>query len=117
MDLIERTDFLKVLHAKLKNVTRTEGHCVLVSGEAGIGKSHLLKLLSNDLHGWDIFKIHTSQEQPGFLFPWLQIVYDGSNCRNFYSLLFRHAHAAGNGPGWMAPAEIRKCRDLVLNST
>ncbi len=49
MDLIERTDFLKVLHAKLKNVTRTEGHCVLVSGEAGIGKTSLLKAFSKEI--------------------------------------------------------------------
>ena len=49
MDLIERTDFLKVLHAKLKNVTRTEGHCVLVSGEAGIGKTSLLKAFCKEI--------------------------------------------------------------------
>jgi predicted ATPase len=49
MDLIERADSLKVLHAKLKNVTRTEGHCVLVSGEAGIGKTSLLRAFSKEI--------------------------------------------------------------------
>src|SRR5512147_3205044 len=50
MDLIERADFLKVLHAKFESVTQTEGHCVLVSGEAGIGKTSLVKTFSKEIN-------------------------------------------------------------------
>jgi DNA-binding CsgD family transcriptional regulator len=43
MELIERAGFLTTLHSKLKDVAEGEGHCVLVSGEAGIGKTSLLR--------------------------------------------------------------------------
>ena len=43
MELIERDTFLSLMHAKFENVTESEGHCILVSGEAGIGKTSLVK--------------------------------------------------------------------------
>src|SRR6266496_680108 len=43
MQLIERTGFLTSLQTKFENVAEGEGHCVLVSGEAGIGKTSLVK--------------------------------------------------------------------------
>lgn len=39
MELIERDTFLALLQAQFKNITEGEGHCVFVSGEAGIGKT------------------------------------------------------------------------------
>jgi predicted ATPase len=43
MDLIERADFLAVLQAKFAAIAEGEGHCVFVSGEAGIGKTSLIR--------------------------------------------------------------------------
>ncbi len=43
MELIERDGFLAILHARFKNIAEGEGHCVFVSGEAGIGKTSLIK--------------------------------------------------------------------------
>lgn len=43
MELIERDDFLALLQKKLSMVAEGEGHCVFVSGEAGIGKTALVK--------------------------------------------------------------------------
>jgi DNA-binding CsgD family transcriptional regulator/tetratricopeptide (TPR) repeat protein len=43
MELIERDDFLAALTARLAAVAAGEGHCVLVTGEAGMGKSSLVK--------------------------------------------------------------------------
>jgi ATP/maltotriose-dependent transcriptional regulator MalT len=43
MELIERTEFLNALSTKFENITNGEGHCVFVSGEAGIGKTSLVK--------------------------------------------------------------------------
>src|SRR5215831_7422779 len=43
MELIERANFLEELQAKFEVVAASEGHCVLVSGEAGIGKTSLIK--------------------------------------------------------------------------
>lgn len=42
MELIERTGFLSVLQSKFDAIDG-EGHCVLVSGEAGIGKTSLVR--------------------------------------------------------------------------
>ena len=39
MELIERDGFLEILQAQFKNLALGEGHCVFVSGEAGIGKT------------------------------------------------------------------------------
>lgn len=43
MELIERQEFLNSLQLQLDNTSNTEGHCVFVSGEAGIGKTALVK--------------------------------------------------------------------------
>jgi DNA-binding CsgD family transcriptional regulator len=43
MELIERDDFLNLLQTKFESVKNGEGHCVLLCGEAGIGKTSLLK--------------------------------------------------------------------------
>lgn len=50
MELIERAEFLKVLHAKFESVTQTEGHCIFLSGEAGIGKTSLIKTFSKAIN-------------------------------------------------------------------
>src|SRR3954462_12919498 len=46
MELIERADVLAFLHTQLKSVTDGEGHCVFISGEAGMGKTALVKAFS-----------------------------------------------------------------------
>ncbi len=43
MELIERAGFLTSLNSKFETVLQGEGHCILLSGEAGIGKSSLVK--------------------------------------------------------------------------
>lgn len=43
MALIERDGFMASLQKHFENVARGEGHCVLVSGEAGIGKTALVR--------------------------------------------------------------------------
>ncbi len=43
MELIERAGVLTLLQARFKSVADGEGHCVFVSGEAGIGKTSLIK--------------------------------------------------------------------------
>jgi len=43
MGLIEREGFLRSLETMFDSVIEGEGHCVLVSGEAGIGKTSLIK--------------------------------------------------------------------------
>jgi DNA-binding CsgD family transcriptional regulator len=43
MELIERDGFLTLLQTQFQNITTAEGHCVFVSGEAGIGKTALVK--------------------------------------------------------------------------
>jgi len=43
MELIERAPFLAALQAKFEGIAGGEGHCVLVSGEAGIGKTSLVR--------------------------------------------------------------------------
>ena len=47
MELIERAGFLASLQTKFDNVTKGEGHCVLIGGEAGIGKTSLIKAFCN----------------------------------------------------------------------
>ncbi len=42
-ELIERTIQLTTLHDKYKDVAAGEGHCIMVSGEAGIGKTTLVR--------------------------------------------------------------------------
>ena len=43
MELIERDGFLRSLETKFESVIEGEGHCILLSGEAGIGKTSLIK--------------------------------------------------------------------------
>jgi len=43
MELIERDEFLELLQTQFKKIGSGEGHCVFVSGEAGIGKTSLVK--------------------------------------------------------------------------
>ncbi|HMH22997.1 MAG TPA: AAA family ATPase [Puia sp.] len=43
MVLIERAGFFDALQAKFEYVAAGEGHCILLSGEAGIGKTSLVK--------------------------------------------------------------------------
>ena len=43
MELIERDDFLSLMRKKFDEVTVGEGHCILIAGEAGIGKTSLTK--------------------------------------------------------------------------
>lgn len=51
MELIERSGFLSLLQKKLDNVENGEGHCVFVSGEAGIGKTSLVKFFCKEQKG------------------------------------------------------------------
>lgn len=48
MRLVERDTFLAQLQKQLHHAKHQEGHCVLVSGEAGIGKSSLVKVFCDD---------------------------------------------------------------------
>ncbi|HKH62384.1 MAG TPA: AAA family ATPase [Flavitalea sp.] len=48
MDLIERDGFFELLQTKLESVASGEGHCVLISGEAGIGKTSIVKAFYTD---------------------------------------------------------------------
>ena len=45
MELIERANFMAILDAEFENVKDGEGRCILVTGEAGIGKTSLVKNL------------------------------------------------------------------------
>ncbi len=49
MELIERDGFLAVLQSQFENVAGGEGLCVFVCGEAGIGKSSLVKAFCKEL--------------------------------------------------------------------
>src|SRR5689334_18833133 len=57
MKLIERSEFLSLLHDQFSIASEGEGHCVLVSGEAGIGKTSLIKVFSQEIkHSGKIFQ-------------------------------------------------------------
>jgi predicted ATPase len=43
MELIERDDFLTLLHDGFRKIASEEGHCYFIMGEAGIGKTSLVK--------------------------------------------------------------------------
>ena len=51
MELIERDDFLALLQAQFNNVESGEGHCIFVSGEAGIGKTAMIKSFCKEQKG------------------------------------------------------------------
>jgi hypothetical protein len=43
MELVERADFMEALDAEFKNASNGDGRCILLTGEAGIGKTSLVK--------------------------------------------------------------------------
>ena len=43
MELVERAGFITALQSKFNDLAAGEGHCILVSGEAGIGKTSLVR--------------------------------------------------------------------------
>src|ERR1700709_2634364 len=49
MELIERAGFLATLQKEFANIAEGEGHCIFVSGEAGIGKTSLIKAFCKEL--------------------------------------------------------------------
>lgn len=51
MTLVERDGFMASLEAHYNNVTEGEGHCILLCGEAGIGKTALAKSFCKKLSG------------------------------------------------------------------
>ena len=51
MELIERAGFLASLRETFESIRDGDGHCILLSGEAGIGKTSLIRVLSNEIKG------------------------------------------------------------------
>jgi predicted ATPase/DNA-binding CsgD family transcriptional regulator len=49
MELVERDGFLTMLRSHFEDVNEGEGRCVFVSGEAGIGKTSLIKAFCNEV--------------------------------------------------------------------
>ena len=49
MELIERDGFLAMLQTHFKNIEEGGGRCVLISGEAGIGKTSLINAFCAEL--------------------------------------------------------------------
>jgi DNA-binding CsgD family transcriptional regulator len=49
MELIERDGFLELLRSRFKTIAESEGHCVFVTGEAGIGKTSLMKAFCKEI--------------------------------------------------------------------
>src|SRR5258706_14324804 len=49
MELVERSKFLELLQTKFKNIAAGEGHCVLINGEAGVGKTSLVRAFYNEI--------------------------------------------------------------------
>ena len=49
MELIERTEFLATLSAKFESIKYGEGHCIFLSGEAGMGKTSVIKSFCNEI--------------------------------------------------------------------
>jgi DNA-binding NarL/FixJ family response regulator len=50
MDLLEREPFLAILHSALGRAGEGEGRCVFVTGEAGIGKTSLVRAFCESIH-------------------------------------------------------------------
>jgi ATP/maltotriose-dependent transcriptional regulator MalT len=51
MELIEREEPLTLLYTLFQKVQEEEGHCIFISGEAGIGKTSLVKAFVNKVKG------------------------------------------------------------------
>ena len=51
MELVEREEFLTLLKTQFQKIETGEGHCVFVSGEAGIGKTSLVKVFCREQKG------------------------------------------------------------------
>lgn len=49
MELVERDSFLSTLHTRFDNIRKSDGHCLLLSGEAGIGKTSLVRAFCNEV--------------------------------------------------------------------
>jgi DNA-binding CsgD family transcriptional regulator len=49
MELIERAGFLDALHTKFEEIKTADGHCLLISGEAGIGKTSLVRAFCHEI--------------------------------------------------------------------
>ena len=49
MELIERENFLTALRSEFEDVSEGEGHCIFLSGEAGIGKTSLLRAFCSEV--------------------------------------------------------------------
>jgi predicted ATPase len=49
MELMERDGFLTALGSEFEDVSEGEGHSIFVSGEAGIGKTSLIKAFCNEV--------------------------------------------------------------------
>jgi len=48
MELVERDNFLSIMQKTFDEVITGEGHCILISGEAGIGKTSLVRAFSKE---------------------------------------------------------------------
>ena len=59
MELIERDDFLVSLHEGFKKSSSGEGHCFFIIGEAGIGKTSLVKTFLKEVEDESIEYIGT----------------------------------------------------------
>ena len=56
MALVERDEFMTSLQAHFENVVGGEVHCILLSGEAGIGKTALVKAFCKNRNGcWQAY--------------------------------------------------------------
>lgn len=49
MELVERSGYLDILHKKFDTINTGEGHTIFLSGEAGIGKTSLLKTFCKEV--------------------------------------------------------------------
>ena len=56
MELVERDNFLSMMQKTFDEVITGEGHCILISGEAGIGKTSLIRTFSKEKkEGYQIY--------------------------------------------------------------
>jgi ATP/maltotriose-dependent transcriptional regulator MalT len=84
MELIERSGFLASMQTKFADVVEGEGHCLLICGEAGIGKTSIVKQFCKE--NKNIYRIYTGSCDALFtprpLAPLYDIIWQlGSNIR------------------------------------